>query len=144
MNTIEELSALSKEELKNYVESNRINYWHYGLAVIEIDDEEWAIAMTDEEADAAAHEYIAETLWAFTPNFMSEITWLDIVVFETFHKSGLCESLNDAYRAIVDSTCGFEEFADAAISEDGRGHFLSLYDDEEVELDCGAWAYRIN
>lgn len=144
INNIEELSALSKEELKQYIENNKTSYIHYGLPVIEIEDEEWAIAMDEAEADAAAYEYIAEMVWAFTPNFMSGMTGIHIVVFETCYKSNLCESLNDAYRALIEGTCGFEEFADTAICEDGRGHFLSPWDSEEVELECGAYAYRIN
>ncbi len=31
-----------------------------------------------------------------------------------------------------------------AIDQDGRGHFISSYDGDEIELPCGAYAYRIN
>lgn len=145
MNTIEELDKLSFPELVDWVSINNKSYKHYSLCVIELNDgSEWAIAFNDNAADIAVYEYISETLWAFKPEFMSYMTELDQVIFDTFNKTGLCESLNPAYRALIDSTCGFENFVDTAISEDGRGHFLSLYDGEEVELNCGAWAYRID
>lgn len=37
-----------------------------------------------------------------------------------------------------------DDAAKAAVDEDGVAHFLASYDDEEVELPSGAYAYRIN
>ena len=40
-----------------------------------------------------------------------------------------------------------DEFIEDAISADGRGHFLSSYDSEEVEIDIDDetyFAYRLN
>lgn len=88
----------------------------------------WAVG-TDEEATKAAGEYIEETLWAFNSSFLAEQTELPESVFEALQPQ--CENSNDAVRALIDKTCGLEDFTQAAIGADGRGHFLASYDGEE-------------
>ena len=51
-----------------------------------------------------------------------------------------CESANDTILALIDD---LDEFVQDAISSDGRGHFLSSYDGEEVETE-NYYIYRIN
>lgn len=139
MTPIEEITL---DELKALVEKSE--YDQYGLTVIEYDGGEYAIAMNDEEADSACKEYITDTLWAFNEFFLTEMTGIDLKVFVALSQSNLCEGANDAVLALVEKTCGIDELVAAAIDADGRGHFLSPYDGEEIELDCGAYAYRIN
>jgi hypothetical protein len=90
-----------------------------------------ALVLTDEEADEAAYEYIADSLWAFNPSFLASETDLPKEVFQAIADNDKHESNNEAIRAIIDATCGFESFAGAAISADGRGHFLAAYDGDE-------------
>ena len=92
-----------------------------------------ALVLTDEEADAAAYERVADNLWAFNPLFLASETGLPEEAFQAIADNGRCESNNNAIRAMIDGTCGFEEFADAAICADGRGHFLAGYDGDESE-----------
>lgn len=99
---------------------------HWGLEVYE----GYAVG-TDEEADKAAKEYIKETLWAFNDEFLAEMTGLPAVIFKALQPQ--CENSNDAVLALVDKTCGLEDFAQTAIDADGRGHFLATYDGEEHE-----------
>ena len=55
-------------------------------------------------------------------------------------QSSLCESANDIVAAMVDDV---EEFCNDAIIADGRGHFISWYDGEEIETE-NFFIYRIN
>lgn len=143
INTIEELDKLSFPELVDWVSINKKNYEHYRLSVIELDDgTEWAIAFNDKDADGAAYEYISNTIWAFDPTFLEQMTDVPAEMFEAVQDK--CESINEALEILVMRTCGMDNFVDQAISWDGRGHFLSGYDGKEVELECGAYAYRID
>ena len=71
------------------------------------------IVCTDDEADEMAHDYIMETLWAFTPSFLAGETGIDIEVFEALAENlnaGLCqrlnaELLNPASRTSKESSC---------------------------------------
>lgn len=52
-----------------------------------------------------------------------------------------CESANEiVFLPIIED---FEDFVSDAIDADGRGHFLSTYDGEEVEHE-GFYLYRVN
>ena len=47
-----------------------------------------------------------------------------------------CEGANDTIYAMIDRSCGgIENFVDAAISVDGRGHFMNSYDGNEDKVD---------
>lgn len=97
----------------------------------EFEGEEYLVLEGDEVEEAVA-DYIDETLWAFNSGFLSDLTRIDSVVFETLGK--LCEGANEAVRSIIDATCGMEEVVSEAIRWDGAGHFLSSYDGSEVEV----------
>lgn len=96
---------------------------------------------TDEEADAACRDSIEDSLWAFNADFLASETGIDRIVFERL--SDLCEGANDAVRSIIDATCGYDDFVKAAVSADGRGHFIATYDGDENDCD-GFYIYRVN
>ena len=54
-----------------------------------------------------------------------------------------CEDCNEFIKAMIDGTCGMNNFVERAIDADGRGQFLSQYDGEENEFG-GYFIYRIN
>lgn len=104
--------------------------------------------LDDDEADAAVVEYVKESLWAFNSDFLADETGLPASVFKALSEQ--YEDANEAVLAIVEKMVdgGVEEFAAEAASADGRGHFLSGYDGEEIDL-CDrvtglvvAYAYR--
>jgi hypothetical protein len=105
------------------------------------------LVLTDSEADDKVEEYIEETLWAFTPNFLSDVTGVGSEVFEAIQANGRCEGNNEAIKSILDATdTSICEVAEEAISWDGRGHFLSPYDGEEIEVYADGeyyYCYRI-
>lgn len=134
--------------LKDYLKSQNLggnidcqSCSHYGLTVYSTNDgAEYAIG-TDDQAQEACSEAIESLAWAFRGSFMSDLTGLDATIFDLL--SERCESANDAVLSIIKSTCGLDKFVAAAISADGRGHFLAGYDSEETEhLDH--FIYRIN
>ena len=140
---IEELIKLDREALLEFI--RRANYDHYGLQTVELEDgTEYAIALDDEEADKACKEYIEYSAWAFSPSFIADETGMPIEIFEALVKADLCEGANEAVMACIEATCGIDSFVESAISWDGRGHFLSHYDGEEVELESNAYAYRLS
>jgi len=105
------------------------------------------LVLTDSEADDKAKEYITESLWAFTASFLSERTGLDAEVFEAIQSNGKCESNNDTIYNLVQKLDDIDSFVDAAISADGRGHFMSSYDGNENEEEVQGttfYIYRIN
>ena len=112
---------------------------NYGLPVFTIGGCEYAIG-TDEEATDAAKECIKNSVWAFNADFLAcHIEALNDGQINAL-RGDSCEDCNDALVALLDD---FDEFADAAISADGRGHFISHYDGEEVE-EGEYFIYRVN
>lgn len=142
---IEELEKLTAEELREYVQENQSDTFAYGdLPIIEIDGDQYAIAFDDDEADKAVTEYIREHVWAFSPEFIAETTGLPEGIFDCLAKSNMCEAANEHVLECINQTCGLDSFVADAIKFDGRGHFLSLWDGEEIELtNSNAYAYQI-
>lgn len=108
-----------------------------------IDDGDWLV-YTDEEADEAARDYILDSAWAFRYEFLcahsDAISEIPKKEFEEM-QGRLCEGFTKAVLAMLDDK---EHFVHDAILSDGRGHFLSPYDGEEVDLEGGLYAYRCN
>lgn len=140
---IEELIKLDRDSLLKFI-SGAFDY--YGLQTVELEDgTEYALALDDEEADAACKESIEMSVWAFSPSFIAQETGMPIEIFEALAKADLCEGANEAIMACIEATCGIDSFVESAISWDGRGHYLSHYDGHEVELEgSNSYAYRIS
>lgn len=122
------------------------SYDIYGLTVYSIDGEEYAIG-TDDDADNAALEYIKESVWAFNAEFIAdEIGHHDLLpAIKALNE--MCEDGNDGILALIEAFTTIDSFVESAISADGRGHFLSSYDGEEIEIEYANeyyYIYRIN
>ena len=105
------------------------------------------LVLTDREADDKVEEYVEETLWAFSPNFLASVTGVDEFVFEAIQDNGRCEGNNETIMSILNATdTVISEVAHEAINWDGRGHFLSQYDGQEIEVYADGeyyYCYRI-
>ena len=118
----------------------------YGAETFDADGGTFIVA-TDSEADSAASEYIADSLWAFVPTFLQAYVpdGIDADVIRTLQEAK-CEDCNGALLAMVGDD--FDRLAEDAIGADGRGHFLSGYDGHENEADGPdgetVYIYRIN
>lgn len=105
------------------------------------------LVLTDNEATTEAVDYIKESLWAFRAEFIFETCDLtftnDAVQSLKEMQCKCCENCNEFIRAIIDGTCGFEYFAEGAITADGREHFIAQYDGNENEQG-EYFIYRVN
>ena len=107
--------------------------------------------LTDEEANQKAREYILDSLWAFNADFilkhsknydsMDAFEYDEAIESLKSAQERGCENLNGLMRCLISD---IDEFIQDAIYEDGRGHFISFYDGEELELENGFFAYRVN
>src|SRR5690606_31189552 len=79
------------------------------------------MVLTEHERYKKAKEFIQETLWAFDPSFLAKKIGLPEEVFHALTKKW--ESGNDAILALVEKTCGLDDFVKSAIEADGYGHF---------------------
>jgi hypothetical protein len=118
------------------VESETYDERLYGLAG------DWLI-LTDDEANEAACDNIRESAWAFIPGFL--VSYLPKGVGEEIIEAlqPQCEGANEAILSMLGDR--FDEFADDAMSSDGRGHFLSGWDGVEHEFQHNGrdwYAYR--
>lgn len=135
------LSGEDRDFVRNYqkaflnepVEDNR--EW------AEVDDGEYLV-LTDGEADEATREYIEGSVWAFNSWFVAGHTDVSRKTIE--HIQQLCEGANEPLLELIDD---FGDFVEDAIDADGRGHFLSHYDGEEMEIETDGetlYIYRTN
>ena len=100
------------------------------------------LILTDDEADDKAKEYILDTLWAFTPQFLSSHSGIDESVFKCLQEQ--YETANDPILRLIKDV---DHFVDDAIACDGRGHFISSYDGEEAYENYANetfYIYRVN
>ncbi len=108
----------------------------YGSGTMfEAESEDWLI-LTDEEADTMAHERIKEDLWAFRAEFL--LAYMpDGMTVEAIQaiQEQLCEDASPSFLSMVGDR--LDELVSDAICSDGRGHFLSSYDGNEVDSKCG-------
>ena len=132
---------ISKEEaLAKFLEceTEEINETNY---CFEYGSQEYLV-LTDEEAEEKTKENILDSIWAFNKSFLDShseaISEIDEKTFAVIQER--CESVNKAILSMIDDK---EDFVSDAISCDGRGHFLSVYDGVENEQD-GYYIYRIN
>lgn len=101
------------------------------------------MVLTDDEANAYCRDAILESAWAFNKSFLDShseiIASLDDETWAAITKQ--CESSNKAVLAMI---VNHDAFVEDAIDCDGRGHFLSYYDGNEIELADNHFAYRMN
>lgn len=114
----------------------------YSEDIFEIGSQEWLV-LTDEEADQAVFERIEEDLWAFNPSFLAAHTELEEDNIKAIQEK-MYERASPVFRRLI---ADFERFVGGAIMSDGRGHFLSPYDGNEVEETVNGeyfYLYRLN
>lgn len=132
----------------DWSELEPMRFDHYGLDSFQVGKEEWAIG-SDDDVDDAVCSSIKDSLWAFRASFILEACGLPFELEEAFHawQEKGCEGCNNALYRLICKTGDFADFVIEAVRCDGRGHFLSSYDGEEVQLDTPVgrfYAFRIN
>jgi hypothetical protein len=144
----------SREADETISEPVKLSFDHYGLPVYKTDDGEFAVADDADQADKAAREAIEGSLWAFNADFIVRFVSVNSTDREALMigiravQEKCCEDANPLVRALVASR--MDDFVEAAIGADGRGHFLNGYHSREYRGDdihptlTGKLAYRIN
>ena len=112
-------------------------------SMFKVGDEEYLVC-NNLQADRLAYKAIRESVWAFNPDFILKHAKIeakpDVVAALREMQSRLCESANPLVLAMIRN---FDAFAKEAISIDGRGHFISMYDGVSRKID-DHYIYRIN
>lgn len=116
---------------------------HYGLAVYSMGRQEYAIG-TDQECDKAARENMEQSVWAFNASFILRVCGLPIELEDGLKawQEKECDGCNDALLRMINRLAE-NSFFESAVNADGRGHFLSPYDGDEIEAG-EFYAYRVN
>lgn len=130
--------------LFDYYKSNRLGTNREFIEDFENLSDDYLV-LTDDEADDYVLEYIKESVWAFSPDFLAEHTNLPVEVFEALQDK--CEDSNEAILRLIENQTTIKGFANDATRLDGRGHFLSSYDGDEHEVTIKGtyyFVYRMN
>ena len=118
---------VTAEDIKNALaDENIVRDSHWGLPVLIIDGDEYAVAETEQQAFEACCESIESSLCYFSPSFLAEQTELPAEVFEALANAGFED--NEVYKDLIERVTTIENFVQEAIDCDGMGHFLAPYD----------------
>lgn len=120
------ISEITPEDIKEALAADVVRDTHYDLPIIVVAGDEYAVADGEEKANAAAGEAIKDTLWAFKPCFLAAQTNLPEEMFAALANADYDN--NETYLNIINATGSIDDFIEEAISADGAGHFLSMYD----------------
>jgi hypothetical protein len=109
-------------------------YTHYGLKIYSFGNGRSYAVGTEKQVDAAVREYVRDSLWAFRPEYLEAYTpeGIDAEIIGI-----IVEKKNEDATEIIARLVGDKlgELIDDAIAADGRGHFLSSYDGNEIDSD---------
>ena len=119
------------------------NYFGY-VPTYESDGGEYLV-VDDAEADEMARDYVLDSLWAFDAGFLADQLDLPYEAREMIScfQERMSEGANATLQAMVKDE---DSLVAAAISADGRGHFLAGYDGEEAEVEIDGrtlYVYRV-
>ena len=121
---------ITAEDIKNALaDENIVRDSHWGLPVLIIDGDEYAVAATEQEAFKACCENIEDSLCYFKPSFLAEQTELPVELFEALANADFSD--NEVYKDLIERVTTIENFVQEAIDCDGMGHFLAPYDSQE-------------
>lgn len=101
---------------------------------------EWGediVVLTEQEALDRVSANIRETVSTFSPDWLSQMTGFPRVIFTAIQNDVGYENPlgQSAIIALIEGSCGFDEFVDASIDDDGMGQFINAYDGETFEYD---------
>lgn len=92
------------------------------------------LILTEERAETRARDYILETLWAFQPGFLANVTGIDEDVFDALNALDGQSGATEAILALIEYTCGIDTLVAESIRTDDYGPFLNSYDGETMNV----------
>lgn len=109
---------------------------YYGLTIYRIEDAQFAIALDENDAYAAAREYLEDFLWGFDLDLLLEFV-KDGVTLEVLEALvALNEAANDTLALLIDDE---DSLFTHVIERKGFGSILAPYDSEEIEVCQQSW-----
>lgn len=120
---------VTAEDIKNALATDKKRETYMSLPTIFINGNEYAVAVNEEEANAAAGQYIKDSICYFNPSFLAGHSDVPEEVFEFLADKGFFN--NEAYKSMIYDV---DDFVDDAIDADGRGHFLNSYNGKEYKI----------
>lgn len=123
---------ITPEDIKNALAADIERDTHWGLPVVIIDGDGYAVAESEQKAFEACCEYVEDSLCHFRPTFLAEQTELPVEIFEALASRDFNDS--SVYKTLIERVTTIENFTQAAIDCDGRGHFLNNWDGNEYEI----------
>jgi DNA-binding SARP family transcriptional activator len=144
--TTTKLEKVAAQVLGCAVEEVReTRYKSFGLKVYSYAGLAYAVG-TDEESDQAVREYIQDSVWIFNASFIASHTKggaTNGMIKAISALQEACEGCNEDIKRLIN----MDDFIEDAISECGRGSFLSGYDGNENETVIDGemyFSYRLN
>jgi hypothetical protein len=100
------------------------------------------LVLTEEEAKNNFVDSLKQSFWTLSTDYLSERTGADKKVFNELVAKG--ESANDAVAAIIDETCGLDDFIENALEFFPLGYFLESDDWQRIDYYYrGFFIYRV-
>ena len=118
--------------------------WIYGNEFAVVDRNEEYLILDDDEANDEVNDYIRSSLEYFNSRFLAKHCKLPESVIKILQGSAQTPGFQVDLSELLYSLCAdFSALVADAIEQDGRGHFLSMYDGKEIEY-SGYLIYRTN
>ena len=143
-----------KQALKQFLsipdeDMDNIKVTQWDKNTVEIYDKEYLV-LTDMEADDRVKQDILNSLFAFRADFILQhcSTYDEMSTWEFDHakealekiQGHFAEGINALVKALISD---IDEFVKDAVNADGRGHFISHYDEYENEEEVNGVTYYI-
>lgn len=134
--TLEEIEGLDK---RGYIYQSEFNN-----NCIEVYGVEYLV-LTNEEANNLTWYEIIDNLWKLKFEFLAKVTGLDKNIFSNIFKTNTREVTQQAFKALIKSTCGLDELYAKCLEANGnnRGAFLSYANGRE-EVQGDYCIYKVN
>ena len=140
------LLADKQRELALYLDvDTKAVKWIYGNEFAVVDRNEEYLILNDDEANDEVSDYIRSSLEYFNSSFLAKHCKLPESVIKILQGRAQTPEFQQVdLSALFYSLCAdFSTLVADAIEQDGRGHFLSMYDRKEIEYG-GYFFYRTN
>ena len=102
------------------------------------------LVLTEEGREYSAYAYINESLWAFDYEFLAQFSEVIDAIRSDVWAYMVRTMRGDFNEVILAALChDTEEVCEAAVERDGYGHYLGIYDGQEIEQEVNGNTYYI-
>lgn len=130
MNNDKTFDEITFKDIKQALADNVERNDYYGLPIVVIDNDEYAVAISEQVAFEACCAAVEDTLCYFDPVFLAEMTKLPVAMFEALKKSNFDD--NSFYKYLIERVMTIENFVQEVIDREGMNGILSHSDGDEI------------